>query len=58
MSNCFSVLDQGGRGDNDGQRSKGIVGLTGPNVLDQGTIKSWMKRPGDDAKHLVSNDEC
>jgi len=54
----FEMLDQGARGNNDGERSKGIADLTGPNVLDQGTIKSWMKRPGDDAKHLVSNVEC
>ena len=29
------------------------LGLTGPNVLDQGTIKRWMKRPGNEAKHLI-----
>jgi hypothetical protein len=52
----FQLLDQGGRGDNDSERSKRIAGLTGPNILDQGTIKNWMKRPGDDAKHL--HKEC
>jgi hypothetical protein len=50
----FQLLDQEGRGDNDRERSKGIVGLTGPDVLDQSTIKSWMKRPCDDAKHVLS----
>ena len=53
----FEMLDQGRRGNNDGERSKGIADLTGPNVPDQGTIKSWMKRPGDDAKHLIPNVE-
>ena len=53
----FQMFDQGGRGNNDGKPSKGVVGLIGPNVLGQGTIKNWMKRPGDDAKHLISNVE-
>lgn len=47
----LEMLDQGGRGDNDGEWSKGIADLTGPNALDQCTIKYWMKRPGDEAKH-------
>jgi len=47
----FQMLNQGTRGDNNGEWGKGIACLTGPNVLDQGTIKSWMKRPGDEAKH-------
>ncbi len=34
----FEMFDQGGRGDNDGERSKGVADLTGPNVLDQCTI--------------------
>ena len=38
--------------------AKGSSALAGPNVLDQGTIKNWMKRPGDDAKHLTPNVEC
>jgi hypothetical protein len=47
----FEMLDQGGRGNNDGERSKAIADLTGPNVLDQGTIENRMKRPGDNPKH-------
>jgi hypothetical protein len=52
------MLDQGNRGDNNGEWGKGIACLTGPNVLDQGAIKSWMKRPGDEAEHLIPNVEC
>ena len=49
----FEMFDQRSRGNNDGERSKGIADLTGPNVLDQGTIEYWMKRPGDEAKHRI-----
>ena len=49
----LEMLDQGGRGNNDGERSKGVTDLTGPNVLDQCTIKNWMKKPGDEAKHRI-----
>jgi hypothetical protein len=47
----FQLLDQGVRGGNHGEWGEGVIGLTRPNVLDQGTIKSGMKRPCDDAKH-------
>jgi hypothetical protein len=49
----FQMLDQRDRWDNNRKWSKGIVGLTAPNVLDQGTFENGMKRPGDDAKHVL-----
>ena len=51
----FQMLDQRGRRNNDGERSKGIFSFTGAKILDQGTFKNWMKRTCDDAKHLVLN---
>ena len=56
--NPFQMFDQGDRGDNNGKRSTEIVGLRRPNVLDQGTFENGMKRPGDDAKHLMLNAKC
>ena len=48
----FQLFDQSGRWNNNGKRSKWIVGLAGPDILDKGLLKDWMKRPGDDAKHI------
>ena len=49
----FQMLDQGDRRDNYGKWSKGVFGLTRPNVLDKSTFENGMKRPGDDAKHAL-----
>jgi len=47
----FQLLDERSRGNNDSERSKGIVALTTSNIFDQRRLKDWMERPGDDAKH-------
>src|SRR6476660_57234 len=47
------MLNQSARRDNNGEWSKGIIGLGGPNVLNQGTFENGMKWPGDDAKHAL-----
>jgi hypothetical protein len=49
----FQMLNESARRDNNGEWSKGIIGLGGPDVLNQGTFENWMKRPGDDAKHAL-----
>lgn len=47
----FQLFDESSGRNNDGKRCKRMIGLTGANVLDEGTIECWMKRSGDDAKH-------
>ena len=54
----LQMFDQGNRRDNNGKRSKGIFEFTGPKILDQGSFKNWMKRPGDNAEHLMVNEKC